>query len=112
MQISVENAIFKRVAPVKKLFSQGVTVIAGLPNGDFVVGAGDGTLAKISIQDMTVKCASQVPGGVTSISLTSDATHFFCGTSQCNIYWVDSAKLNPELRNACHYDKINDVAFP
>lgn len=42
-------------------------------------------------------------GAVTSISFTGDYTHFFCGTSQSNIYWVNSTTLAPELRNTCHY---------
>lgn len=46
------------------------------------------------------------------MSFTNDFTHFFTGTSQCNIYWVDSASLQPELRNTCHYSKINDIKFP
>jgi WD40 repeat protein len=51
-------------------------------------------------------------GNVTSISFTGDYTHFFCGTSQSNIYWVNATNLTPELRNTCHYERINDVAFP
>jgi len=51
-------------------------------------------------------------GNVTSVSFTGDYTHFFCGTSQSNIYWVNSTTLVPELRNTCHYERINDVAFP
>jgi WD40 repeat protein len=51
-------------------------------------------------------------GGVTSMTFTKDFTHFFAGTSQCNIYWVDTERLQPQLRNTCHYMKINDVCFP
>lgn len=61
---------------------------------------------------MNIKTASQVLGGITSISFTNDYTSFFCGTSQCNIYWVDSSTLVAELRNTCHYEKINDIQFP
>jgi hypothetical protein len=42
-------------------------------------------------------------GNITSISFTGDYTHFFCGTSQSNIYWVNATNLTPELRNTCHY---------
>jgi hypothetical protein len=42
-------------------------------------------------------------GAVTSLALTADYTHFFCGTSQSNIYWVNTNTLTPELRNTCHY---------
>lgn len=51
-------------------------------------------------------------GSVTSLTFTADYSHFFCGTIASNIYWVDTEKLNPELRNTCHYEKINDIAFP
>ena len=28
------------------------------------------------------------------------------------MYWINTENLKPELRNTCHYEKINDVAFP
>lgn len=61
---------------------------------------------------MQITAKSEVLGAVTSITFTGDYTNFFCGTSQSNIYWVDSEKLNPELRNTCHSERINDIAFP
>jgi len=48
-------------------------------------------------------------GSVTSLSLTADATHFFCGTDKATIYWCNTDDIAPELRNTCHYEKINDV---
>lgn len=112
LEVDLDKAIFKRVAPCYNLFSLGVKTIHTLPNKDLLIGAGDGTLAKISIQNMMIKAATQVLGGITSIALTADFTHFFCGTQLCNIYWVDASTLAPELRNTCHYSKINDVVFP
>ena len=56
--------------------------------------------------------SSQVLGGVSSMTFTADDTHFFCGTNQSNIYWVDTDQLKPEFRSTCHHSKINDVAFP
>jgi len=58
--VNIERAIYKRIAPVaRKNFSLGVKTIAILPNGDFIVGGGDGTLAKVSIQTMKVKKKTQ-----------------------------------------------------
>jgi len=37
------------MAPFGKNFPLGVKSISILPNGDLIVGAGDGTIAKISI---------------------------------------------------------------
>ena len=62
LEIDIDKAIFKRVAPCYNLFSMGVKVIKTLPNKDLVIGAGDGTLAKISIQNMMIKTATQVLG--------------------------------------------------
>lgn len=112
LEIDLDKAIFKRVAPSYNLFSMGVRVIHNMPNKDLLIGAGDGTLAKISIQNMTIKTATLILGSISSIAMTADATHFFCGTALSNIYWVDASSLAPELRNTCHSTKINDVVFP
>jgi hypothetical protein len=112
VEISLERALFKRFGPVKRLFSQGVNNVNLLANGDLLIGAGDGTLAKIAAKDMQVKSEAKVMGAVTSITMTSDSTHFFCGTSKATIYWCDADKINPELRNTCHYERINAIAFP
>lgn len=112
IEVSLEKALFKRVGPVKRLFSQGVNVITQIPNGDIMVGAGDGTVAKIAYQDMRLKSESKVHGAVTSFSLTADGTHTFIGSDKATIYWSDTDTINPELRNTCHYEKINDIAFP
>lgn len=111
-EVNIEKAIYKRVGPVKKLFSLGITAIKILPNGDIIVGTGEGKLAKISIQNMQLVAQEEVMGSVTSFTFTGDYAHFFCGTAQSNIYWVNAAKLTPELRNTCHYERINDVVFP
>jgi len=58
-----------------------------------LVGAGDGkiikklkskflgTLAKLSVQSMQISNKSDLLGAVTSITMTGDHTHFFCGTA-------------------------------
>merc|ERR1719478_1495006 len=89
LEISLDRALFKRTIP-KKCFSMGVTCSAMLPNGDVLIGTGDGTIAKMTAGSMRVKNQCQVLGGVTSIALTSDASHFFAGTNQSNMYWVDT----------------------
>ncbi|OMJ87253.1 hypothetical protein SteCoe_11102 [Stentor coeruleus] len=112
LEINLERASYKRCGPVRKLFSQGVQCLALMNNGDILVGAGDGTIAKLAGQTLQVKCQSDVLGDVTSISLTQDNTHFFLGSGQSNIYLIDSDQLKADLRNTCHYEKINDIAFP
>ena len=112
IEVSLERALFKKLGPAKRLFSQGINCIALIPNGDIVVGSGDGTVAKVHHKHMTVKNEAKVIGSVTSFSLTADGTHFFMGTSKATIYWCDTDKMLPELRNTCHYERINGIAFP
>lgn len=112
IEISLDKALFKRIGPVKRLFSLGINCITQIPNGDILVGAGDGTVAKISFKDMRMKAEATVHGAVTSFSLTADGTHTFIGTDKATIYWSDTDTINPELRNTCHYEKVNGIAFP
>jgi hypothetical protein len=76
-----------------------------------LVGTGEGILAKVRYTDMGIKAETKLLGAITSITLTADSAYFFCGTDNSNIYWCESSSLNSEIRNTCHYDKINDVAF-
>jgi hypothetical protein len=82
VEVNIERAIYKRMAPYGKNFSLGVKSMGILPNGDFLVGSGDGTIAKISIQTMKVKKRTKVWGGVSSLTFTQDFTHFFAGTDE------------------------------
>jgi hypothetical protein len=66
-----------------------------LQNGDLLVGAGDGTIAKIDTVSMLIKSQSKVMGAVTSITLTADSTHFFAGTSKSTLYWCNTDQINP-----------------
>jgi len=111
LQVALERGLFKACVP-KKCFSLGVTCQSLLPDGDILAGTGDGTIARISPSMMKVKDQCQVLGGVTSVTLTSDGTHFFCGTTLSNIYWADTQSLTAELRNTCHHERINCVSFP
>jgi WD40 repeat protein len=111
LEVSLDRALFKRSCP-KQCFSLGITCSALLPTGDMLVGTGDGVIARIEQGTLKLKQQCVVLGGVTSIALTKDATHFFCGTSHSNIYWVDVDTLTAELRNTCHHERINQIAFP
>jgi len=44
LAINMVTNTFQLVGPEKDRFSQGVTSLAVLPSGEFVVGAGDGTI--------------------------------------------------------------------
>jgi WD40 repeat protein len=112
LEIDLTHAIYKRIGPVKKLFSQGVITIKMLPNSDLLVGTGNGTIAKIGFIDFKIKNEGKVLGAVTSITLTAESSFMFVGTDQSNIYWVETSSLKSEIRNTCHNDSINDIQFP
>jgi len=118
LQVTLDRALFKKNTPTKQPFSQGITCSALLKSGehpDILIGTGDGTIARLDGNPqgtLKVKAQCQVLGGVTSIALTADGTHFFCGTNMANIYWVDVDTLTAELRSTCHHERVNQVAFP
>ena len=114
IEINLQRRLFKRIGPGNCLFSQGINCMQLLANGDLLLGSGDGTIAKLEInhQLMKLKRQEKIAGSCTSISLTADSTHFFAGSSKATIYWANSDTLTPELRNTCHYERINDIAFP
>ena len=55
MEVNLEKLIFKRIGPVKKQFSLGITWIIQLLNGDLLLGWGDGTIAKLGLKDLNIK---------------------------------------------------------
>lgn len=112
IEVDLTTVVYKRIGPLKRLFSMGVSTLRILPNNDILAGTGEGLLAKIGFSDFKVKKETKLLGGVTSIALTADSAYFFCGTDQSNIYWCESSTLNSEIRNTCHYDRVNDICFP
>lgn len=48
LAINMVTNTFQVVGPEKEKFSLGVTSLLALPSGEFVVGAGDGTVAVVS----------------------------------------------------------------
>lgn len=76
IEFSLDSALFKRSYP-KSNFELGITCSCMLPNGDIIVGTGNGTIAKLASGSFQVKTKCMVLGEVTSLALTSDATHFF-----------------------------------
>ena len=55
IEVDLINAVYKRIGPLKRLFSQGVSTLKILPNNDLLVGTGDGLIAKIGFTDFKVK---------------------------------------------------------
>jgi len=111
LEVTLQRALFQKSSP-KTPLPQGITCSALLPDGDLLIGTGEGTIARLAAGTLKIKSQCAILGGVTSITLTQDGTHFFAGTSMANIYWVDVDSLSAELRNTCHHERVNQVAFP
>lgn len=112
LQVSLGPNLFKAAGPAKKPFQLGVTCVMRTRKGNYVVGSGDGSVALMKKDGLTVARRTQVAGAVTSLVLNADGSHFFVGTDQCNQYLVNAQTFEMELRNTCHQGLIKAVAFP
>ncbi|CAD8137202.1 unnamed protein product [Paramecium pentaurelia] len=101
----------QKMTHVKQLFSKRINCLGLLQSGYIIVRAKDGLITKVSFQTIQIVASCELLGGVKSRSFTNDQTHFFTGSIQSSIYLLDTEKLIPELRNTCHQERINDVAF-
>jgi WD40 repeat protein len=112
LQVSLGPNLFKAAGPAKKPFQLGITCVMRTRKGNYVVGSGDGSIALIKSDGLTVAKRASVTGAVTSLVLNAAGDHFFVGTDQCNQYLVNASTFEMELRNTCHQGAISDVAFP
>lgn len=121
--INMETRLFQHIGPDKEKFSLGVTALALLETGEFLVGAGDGTVQvmrvcehmqgrKAALKFIKTKKRQQVESCVTSISLRGKGHEFYVGTEKSQIYKFNLAEFTHILVNTCHYGAINDIAFP
>jgi len=114
LEIGMERCLFKKMGGNKVNYSQGITASVIMRNGDIIAGTGTGIVVKFSAKTLKVARQLKTPllGGITSITLTADETHMFVGTSQSNMYWMETDSFASELRNTCHFERINQVIFP
>ncbi|PAA77121.1 hypothetical protein BOX15_Mlig016849g2, partial [Macrostomum lignano] len=122
--INMESRLFQHIGPEKEKFSLGVTAIALLETGEFLIGAGDGTVqimraseqaapgGKKALKFVKTKKQQKLESGVTSISLRGRGHEFFVATEKSQIYKFNLADFSHTLVNTCHYSAINDIAFP
>ena len=106
----------------KQRVGKGILCSRPAPNGDIIVGGGDGSVSIFTVAGEGFKMVSSIAvgGPVTSIVLTGEETEttfgFMVGTKLCNMYHgmfdAVSRKFSVELRQSCHFDKINDAVFP
>ncbi len=54
MEIYVEKATFKRLGPLHRIFTNGIHGIVASNVSELIVGAGDGSIARIGKKDMKI----------------------------------------------------------
>eukprot|EP01065_Artemidia_motanka_P037097 TRINITY_DN4531_c0_g3_i1.p1 TRINITY_DN4531_c0_g3~~TRINITY_DN4531_c0_g3_i1.p1 ORF type:complete len:672 (+),score=195.13 TRINITY_DN4531_c0_g3_i1:96-2018(+) len=96
--------------PVGQRLKHGVVCCALTDGGMLVAGSGGGDVVMMNCSDLRVVRMVTLQGQVTSVGLHGD--HLFVGTDRSNVYYVSCATFKEELRQTCHYERINDVAFP
>jgi WD40 repeat protein len=112
LQVSLGPKLFKGSGPRKRPFSLGIACVTKTKTGDLIVGAGDGTVALLRKDSFKIVRRTKLHGGVTSLALNAAGDHVFVGTDKCNIYLLNIASFEYELRNTCHFSRINDIAYP
>ncbi|KAJ3374676.1 Cilia- and flagella-associated protein 52 [Allomyces arbusculus] len=114
LQVAVATKLFKNSGPPKEKdnFSLGIISCALSSDGQgILIGAGDGTLAHMSLHGLKVSRRTKLDGKVTSICPVR-GTHIMAATSQSNIYAVDVATMDSTRVITWHYSPVNDIAFP
>eukprot|EP01061_Rhynchopus_euleeides_P043252 TRINITY_DN754_c1_g3_i1.p1 TRINITY_DN754_c1_g3~~TRINITY_DN754_c1_g3_i1.p1 ORF type:complete len:679 (+),score=265.34 TRINITY_DN754_c1_g3_i1:107-2038(+) len=99
----------KYSGPAKNLV-QGINCSTLTESGDLLVGSGGGEVMLLSARDLKVLKSIRLQGAVTSVAAHGD--HYFIGTSKSNVYYLNARTFKEELRQTCHYERINDIAYP
>eukprot|EP00798_Chlamydomonas_sp_ICE-L_P015241 gene15241-21323_t len=131
LQVSLERMLYRNSGPGKELIHQGATAACVVPNGDVIIGGGDGSVQVLKtalessptnpklIKKMRTIATTRLEGKVTSIKLDQmgpKSVTFYAGTSACSIYKLTyeptTGKLTEELLQTAHSAKINGLCFP
>eukprot|EP00999_Lentomonas_sp_LEN2_P000022 NODE_101_length_2309_cov_86.545371_g80_i0.p1 GENE.NODE_101_length_2309_cov_86.545371_g80_i0~~NODE_101_length_2309_cov_86.545371_g80_i0.p1 ORF type:complete len:654 (+),score=140.80 NODE_101_length_2309_cov_86.545371_g80_i0:177-2138(+) len=101
--------LFKFAGPSKCLAS-GILCCSLTASGDLLVGSGGGEVAKLAGGTLKKMNSVSLSGMITSVAAKGD--HYFVGTNKSNVYYLNAKTFKEELRQTCHYERINDIAFP
>ncbi|XP_067673017.1 cilia- and flagella-associated protein 52-like [Haliotis asinina] len=135
LAINMKTFRLQFLVPEKNKFSLGVTALSIVKvdesgeNFDFLVGAGDGTLAqcrikigmdgnkiksslKQSVEPWKDKLVKNKTNALTSIALRGSGHQFFVGSDSSNIYKFNYPEFSCVLTKTCHSKRVNDIIFP
>mmetsp|Transcript_45807 Transcript_45807/g.81862 ORF Transcript_45807/g.81862 Transcript_45807/m.81862 type:complete len:634 (-) Transcript_45807:154-2055(-) len=112
--IQLAGGKFKFAGPTKKL-AQGVACMAltetdNLNDLMILVGSGSGRISLLGAKDLKEHKTLTLQGGISSVAVHAD--HYFVGTNKSNVYYLNAKTFKEELRQTCHFERINDVCFP
>ncbi len=103
LQVSLERVLFRNSGPAKDPIQVGATACCEAPNGDMIVGGGDGSISVLRtavepcptnpklLKKMPRMAGVKLEGCVTSVALSeisSKAFVFLAGTTACNVYKI------------------------
>jgi hypothetical protein len=71
LEIFLEKANFRRVGPLNRIFTGGVTSILVSSPTDLILGAGDGSVAKVNRKTMKIEEEIKISGGICALAQTS-----------------------------------------
>ncbi|CAK9207947.1 unnamed protein product [Sphagnum troendelagicum] len=119
MQVSIGPMLFRAGGP-KSLISGGCLCVVFTPSKDLLVGGGDGTVNLLRLGTLKLIKSVMLIGGVNSLAIAEKGANgsfdFYAGTSFANMYFVKYDGFKNEmaatLMQKCHFNKINDIAFP
>ncbi|XP_069606735.1 cilia- and flagella-associated protein 52 [Ranitomeya imitator] len=112
LKVNTKNKLLSSCGPQKDRFSLGVTALALMKTGEFIIGSGDGKLSLCKAPNYKAVKRVNLQGAVNSITLRGQGHQFFVGTGQAQIYRFNYPEFREEIISTCHSEAINDIVFP
>lgn len=112
LEIYLEKASFKRVGPLNRIFTGGISHILVTSSSELLLGAGDGSVVKVNRKTMKIEDECKIPGGVSGMAQTG--VSLFMVSNKGTVYNVrHSEQLSKnEYFSSGHASQIKNVAFP
>jgi len=120
LQINADTKILAAYGPENKkpgqknLFSLGVQAVHVVDDTKLIVGAGDGTVAEVTVPGFKKGKSKKLDDCVTSLVVNNKClSKMFAGTKCSQIYEIgcDKQQFTCDVTETCHYGEIFDIAF-
>mmetsp|Transcript_9578 Transcript_9578/g.14420 ORF Transcript_9578/g.14420 Transcript_9578/m.14420 type:complete len:697 (-) Transcript_9578:178-2268(-) len=103
-------AVFRALIPI---CSNGVRSMVRLPNGDIVCGGGDGSVTKVTGEDLAWEILEKITldGPVVSLSLSPNGSEVLAGCSSGSIFRCMTHSLASDVVTTSHTSAVTTLAF-